>query len=83
MRDEWKDTWDWAKEVWGDNTAYSFEHFFRGIAQQRAEAEGWEELGSSDVWHASYDVVKTLKATGAVKTREDLQKQVRNYMGCA
>jgi hypothetical protein len=81
-RDEWKETWDWAVEVWGGGDSEpSFHRFFREIALHRAEADGWEELGSSDVWHASYDVVKTLKGLGTVKTRDDLQKQVRNYMG--
>jgi hypothetical protein len=81
VRDEWKETWDWAKQVWGNNDDYSFERFFRGIAQRRAEAEGWEELGSSDVWHASYDTVKTIKEQGNVKTREGLEKMVRDYSG--
>lgn len=81
-RDEWKETWDWAHEIWGEDEDYSFNAFFRGQARLRAEAEGWEELGSSDVWHACYGTVKYLKGEGKVKTREDLQAGVRDYMVC-
>jgi hypothetical protein len=80
-RDEWKETWDWAHEIWGEDKDYSFNRFFRDIACKRAKAEGWEEVGSSDVWHASYWAVKRIKEDGVVKTREDLQRHVREHMG--
>lgn len=82
--DEWKETWDWAHEVWGPRGKeddYSFHRFFQGIAARVAKAEGWEEIGSSDVWHASYHTVKQLKVLGTVKTREQLMEKVRSYMG--
>jgi hypothetical protein len=84
IRDEWDETWDWAKAVWGPSTrddGFSFNTFFREIACRRAREEGWGEVGSSDVWHASYDSVKRIKAEGKVKTRADLEKRVREYMG--
>jgi len=77
MADEWKDTWDWAEKVWGDNTDYSFHHFFRARAAERARERGLEEMGSSDVWHISYWAVKMLKESGKVTTREQLIQEIR------
>lgn len=80
MADEWKETWDWARKTWGDNPDYSFEAFFRGLAQKRAEAEHWEELGSSDVWHACYDSMKRVKAEN-ITTRAQLEQRMHDHMG--
>jgi hypothetical protein len=77
-RDEWKETWDWAESLWPESERYEFNSFFRQVARERAEEEGWEELGSSDVWHASYGLVKWAKEKG-VKTREELCQYVRGY----
>jgi hypothetical protein len=74
-RDEWKETWDWAKDLWGPDPGYAFNTFFRTVASIRAEREGWEELGSSDVWHASYDTVKDARKRG-IKTRHELIETV-------
>jgi hypothetical protein len=74
-RDEWKETWDWAKDLWGPDPGYAFNAFFRTVASIRAEREGWEELGSSDVWHASYDTVKDARKRG-IKTRHALVETV-------
>jgi hypothetical protein len=74
-RDEWKETWDWAKDLWGPDPGYTFNAFFRTVASIRAEREGWEELGSSDVWHASYDTVKDARKRG-IKTRHELIETV-------
>ena len=76
MSDEWKETWDWAVELWGGERDASFRRFFNAVAQKIAEAEAWEELGSSDVWHASYSDVKRLKESGEVTTREELVTEV-------
>jgi len=81
--DEWKATWDWAKKVWapqGDND-HTFNWFFGRVAQKVAEAEGWEELGSSDVWHASYDSVKRIRESGEITTRTELMEAVLDYSG--
>lgn len=79
--DDWKATWDWAQQVWGDNADYSFHTFFRGVASRVAEYEGWEELGSSDVWHASFSCVDRLRQQGGVETRDALVSQVLDYHG--
>lgn len=73
--DTWTATWDWAKGIWGDNSDYSFNAFFRGVASVIAEREGWEELGSSDVWHASFHTVKSARERG-VDSREALVQYV-------
>lgn len=78
--DAWKTVWDWAKQVWGDNSDYSFEAFFRRQAQRRAEAEGWQELGSSDVWHACFEAVKSALMGKVITNRAELEKAVREYM---
>jgi hypothetical protein len=77
-RDEWKETWDWAEATWG--TGPGFTSFFRCLARRRAEAEGWEELGTSDVWHATFDAVKRAKEQGAA-TRAELEEKGRAHMG--
>lgn len=58
-----------------------FNRFFQYIAGEAARAEGWEECGSSDVWHASYYAVKQLKDSGKIKTRRDLVDGVCDYTG--
>jgi hypothetical protein len=81
--DNWKATWDWAEKVWapeGDGD-YTFNWFFGGVASAIAEREGWEEVGSSDVWHASFCCVKCAKEEGKVSTREDLRQYVLDYQG--
>lgn len=80
--DEWKIVWDWVKATWGDNSDYSLEQFFRRMASQQAQAEGWEELGSSDVWHFCFGTVQYLKRDGKTTTREQLERGVRDGMGC-
>lgn len=76
--DEWKATWDWADSIWDDDEPYSLNRFFRGIASVIAEREEWEELGSSDVWHASYHCVQSAKKHG-VTTGAELRKYVMDY----
>ena len=80
--DEWKATWDWAKKVWGEDPEgdYSFNWFFGQVAQKVAEAEEWEELGSSDVWCATKWMVDDAKRDG-VTTREDLMEAVMDCSG--
>jgi hypothetical protein len=79
-KDEWTEIWDWAKEVWGPVRSYDFNHFFRQVASNVAEQRGYEEVGSSDVWHISYDAVKHAQQHG-VKTRKALIKAVLDYHG--
>ena len=80
--DEWKETWDWAQKIWGETPEgdYSFNWFFGKVASIRAEEEGWEEVGSSDVWHISYGAVSYAKKTG-VDSREALVETVLDDMG--
>lgn len=82
MANDWKETWDWAEKIWGsaDEGDYSFGRFFRAVAQKRAEAEGWEELGSSDVWHATKWMVDGAKQAD-VTTRQELMKFVLEASG--
>ena len=83
--DEWKATWDWARELWGYGESreeeLAFHWFFGKVASEIAEAEGWDEVGSSDVWHASYHTVKRLKESGEVTTRMELVKRVLDGSG--
>ncbi len=76
MSDDWKATWDWAQEVWGEGVG--FNRFFRTVASIIAEREEWEELGSSDVWHASYDCVKRARDKG-ITTQSELIDHVCDY----
>jgi hypothetical protein len=78
--DDWKATWDWATKVWGDSDDHSFNRFFRTVAQKVAEAEEWEELGSSDVWHATKWMVDDAQRA-EVATREELVKAVLECSG--
>ena len=80
--DEWKETWDWAKKVWApeSDTDYTFNWFFGAVASKVAEAEGWEELGSSDVWHATKWMVDDAKREG-VTTRAALMEAVMDCSG--
>ena len=78
--DEWRATWDWAKEVWGEVVNYDFNDFFREVARKIAEAEQWEELGSSDVWCATEWMVRHAKNDG-VTNREALVKRVLELSG--
>jgi hypothetical protein len=77
--DKWKETWDWAHNLWGSPDDFTFNTFFRGVASVVARNRGWEELGSSDVWHASYSAVEYAKKTGKVATRDELKKFVLDY----
>jgi hypothetical protein len=79
--DEWKETWDWAANVWGrPDPGYAFNAFFRSVASRIAEREGWEEVGSSDVWHASFGAVQYARKQG-VTTRKELIQAVLDYQG--
>jgi hypothetical protein len=74
-RDEWKETWDWAEDVWGPDEGYGFNRFFGRVASIYAEREDLEEVGSSDVWHISYWAVQDAKKRG-VRTRRKLMETV-------
>ena len=78
--DEWKATWSWAREIWGDTSDHKFNWFFGKVAQEVAESEGWEELGSSDVWHATIWMVEDAKRDG-VTTRNELIQKVMDVSG--
>ena len=78
--EEWRATWDWAEQVWGGKEDGSFNRFFRTIAQKVAEAEEWEELGSSDVWCATEWMVNYAKREG-VTTREAFVERVLGASG--
>lgn len=79
--DNWKETWDWAKGVWGEDTDYGFNRFFGRVASEIARNEGWDELGSSDVWHCSFWCVEQARKAGTVDSREALKKYVCDHMG--
>lgn len=80
--DDWKQTWDWAREVWGEDTDEPLFHwFFGGVARVIAEREDWDEIGSSDVWHASFHCVKRAKEDGSVTDRASLRQYVMDYQG--
>jgi hypothetical protein len=74
---EWKATWDWAAALLGDDC----NRFFRGVAEVIAAREGWEELGSSDVWHTSIGVVSRARQQGDIKTGAALRAFVLDYQG--
>jgi len=78
---DWQQNWDWARDVWGDNSDFSFNDFFRDVASQVAEYEGLDELGSSDVWHLNYSCVQAARRDG-VDSRARLEQFVRDYQGC-
>ena len=80
--DEWKQTWDWAEQVWAPDSEhdYSLNTFFRMVANHVAKLEGWEEVGSSDVWHASYDCVRRAREKG-VTDRGGLMDHVCEWQG--
>ena len=75
---DWKETWDWAEKVWGEEEGYGFNHFFGAVASIRAEAEDLEEVGSSDVWHLSFYAVIFARKQGAT-TRQGLIDAVLDY----
>lgn len=77
--DPWKAAWDWAKALYTNEG--DFYAFFRNVARQVAEERGLEEVGSSDVWHLSYEAVKRAQDGGKVTNRAELEQAVRDYQG--
>lgn len=74
--DNWEKVWEWAKGVWGEDANYGFHRFFGGVASQVARNEGWDEVGSSDVWWTSFECVKRAMESGKVTTRKELVRTV-------
>ena len=79
--DDWKATWDWADDLFlraeGKKSCNSF---FRSVAREVAERDGWGDCGSSDVWHASYHVVRRARESG-VESAEQLMEYVCDWQG--
>ena len=79
-QDDWKETWDWADGVWGEDEEYGLNRFFGTVAAIYAKQEGLEEVGTSDVWHISFGAVCSARKAG-VDSRENLMESVLDYQG--